>query len=197
MNIRPLNIVDIPTVVDIHLKVLEADFITSLGRRFLERALYPTILHPSSTGFGFVQTREGKVVGFIVGLLNESRLYRTLIYRHGFICIIATVRKCLRGRKGFRQVVQTINHLLFKPMEKTGGWLYYLGIDEKYQGRGLAVRLIKHFLNHYRSLDVSHCWTKTDGSNSAAHRLYVHAGFCVQDEINMYGKPYRFYRLNL
>ena len=70
-DLRPFRATDIPHMVDIHLKALEEDFVTSLGHSFLERALYPTMLHPASTGFGLVQVRNGMVVGFIVGMHNS------------------------------------------------------------------------------------------------------------------------------
>ncbi len=67
-ELRPIRPSDIPEVVDIHFRNLSPN----TDRRFHERALYPTICHPASTGFGFVQVRDGKVVGFIVGMLDTS-----------------------------------------------------------------------------------------------------------------------------
>ena len=110
-DFRPFRATDIPQMVDIHLKTLEEDFVARLGHRFLEQAIYPTMLHPDSTGFGFVQVRYGKVVGFIVGMLNPPAWHWTLVRTRGFECLLATARTCLSGWSNLLQIVRTVRQL--------------------------------------------------------------------------------------
>ena len=185
-KIRPFCSADILQVVDLHLGTFQETFISSLGRRFLERAIYPTMLHPASTGFGYVQVRNGKVVGFIVGMLDISAWYRTLVRTHWRECLLATARKCFQGWSDLLHLVRTVWHLLAGPFTEAGGKLYFLAIDESYKGRGLAVKLIQAFLDYCRSRGVSRCSVNTSKANMAAHRLYTHAGFQVEREFTVH-----------
>jgi RimJ/RimL family protein N-acetyltransferase len=196
-QVRPFRSSDIGEVVDIHLRTLETDFITSLGRRFLEKALYPTILHPASTGFGFVQVREGRVVGFIVGMLDISTWYRTLIRTQTLECVRAGIRRALSGWKGFRDSVQTIHYLLAGPSVGRWGKLFYLAIDGPYQGHGLSLKLVRSFLNYCREHGVSQCRTRASAENLAAHKLYTYVGFKEQRRLKMHGRIHIVYSMDL
>ena len=195
-GIRPFQAPDIPQVADIHLKTLEEDLVATLGRRFLERALYPTMLHPASTGFGFVQVRNGKVVGFIVGMHNPAAFHRTLVLKRWHECLLATARKCLRGGKDLLQVIRRVRHLSSGSARETGGKLFTIAIDEAYQGRGLAVKLTQAFLDHCRSHGMSHCHVSTSRDNRAARRLYEHLGSREERAFTLDEWPTVAYRLD-
>lgn len=195
-GLRPFHPADIPQVVDLHLGTLQETFISSLGRRFLERALYPTMLHSASTGFGYVQVRNGKVVGFIVGMLDASAWFRTLVRTHWRECLLATARKCIQGWSDLLHLVRTVCHLLAGPFTEAGGKLYFLAIDESYQGRGLAVKLIQAFLDYCRSRGVSRCSVNASKANMAARRLYTHAGFRLEREFTVHKETAVAYSLD-
>ena len=184
-KIRPFRDADIPQVADIHLIALGEDLVATLGRRFLERALYPTMLHPASTGFGFVQAQNGMVVGFIVGMLDASAFHRTLVRTQWHECLLATARKCLKGGKDLLQVIRRVRHLSSGSASETGGKLFTIAIDEAYQGRGMAVKLTQAFLDHCRSHGMSHCHVSTSRDNRAACRLYEHLGFREEREFTL------------
>jgi len=188
-GIRPLRAEDIPQVVDIHLRLVGPNS----GRRFLECTLYPTMLNPASTGFGYVQVSDGKMVGFIVGTLNTLVWRRTLLRTSGLECIRAGLHMCLRGRKGIQQVVQTINYLFVRSIVGVEGHLFTLAIDENYQGRGLAIKLIGAFLDHCCSHEMSRCWVRTSKTNLAAYRIYKHMGFQVLPKLSRHDKVHMVY----
>ena len=195
-GLRPFHPADIPQVVDLHLGTLQETFISSLGRRFLERALYPTMLHSASTGYGYVQVRNGKVVGFIVGMLDASAWFRTLVRTLWPECLLATARKCIQGWSDLLHLVRTVCHLLAGPFTEAGGKLFFLAIDESYQGRGLAVKLIQAFLDYCRSRGVSRCSVNASKANMAAHRLYTHAGFRLEREFTVHKETAVAYSLD-
>jgi ribosomal protein S18 acetylase RimI-like enzyme len=179
-------------VVDLHLRAFGANS----GRRFLERGIYPTMLNPTSTGFGFVQVRNGKVVGFIAGMLDTSAWQRTLWRTRGFECLMAAAHMCLRGWGTVVEALQTLRYLSVDSNSAVPGHLFTLAVDEAYQGRGLAVKLIEAFLDHGRSHGMSRCWTRTSKANLAAHRLYMHVGFRTLPELTKHGKNRVVYRLD-
>jgi ribosomal protein S18 acetylase RimI-like enzyme len=196
-GMHPFQVADIPQVADIHIKTLEEDLVANLGRRFLERALYPTMLHPASTGFGFVQVRNGNVAGFVVGMLNPAAFYRTLVLTRWHECLLATVRKCLQGWEDFLQVTRRVRHLLSGRSRGTGGELFTLAIDSAYQGRGMGVRLTQAFLDHCSSHGMSRCWVSTKSDNLPARRICEHLGFREERAFTLDEGPAVAYRLDL
>ena len=127
-GLRSLCSEDILQVVDLHLRTLGA----KSGRWFLARAIYPTMLHPASTGFGYVEVRDGKVVGFIVGMLSTAAWRRTLLRTRGLACVILA-GMCMRGWASFRHAIRTIGRFVGPSVEATGH-LFALSIDGAYQG---------------------------------------------------------------
>jgi ribosomal protein S18 acetylase RimI-like enzyme len=182
--------------VDIHLDTLEEDFVAILGRRFLERALYLTMCHPASTGFGFVKVRDGKVVGFIVGMLNTSAFYRTLLRTRWHECLLAIAGKCLRGWDDFLQVIRRVRHLFSGSPTETGGKVFTTAIDKAYHGRGLGVELVQAFVDYFRSHGMAYCWARMTKANLAAIRIVTYVGFRFHGELSIGGEPYVVYCLD-
>jgi GNAT superfamily N-acetyltransferase len=197
MMLRPLSEADIPRVVEIHLQNLKEDFIAGLGRRFLERAVYPTLLHPASGGFGFVQVREGRVVGFIAGALSTPSWHWVLFSRRGLECWAAALRKSLRGWDHLWSVVRKAPVIIAGPKTRPGGEILFLAIDEPYQGKGLAFGLIGAFLEHCRSSRLSCCSVRTSRANVAARCLFKKFGFRPLREVVLSDRLKSVYRLDL
>lgn len=184
ITIRPLLATDIPDVVALHIRTFDA----TSGRRFLERAFYPMMLYPASTGFSFVQVSGGKVVGFIVGARNISIWHRTLLRKYGFECIWAAFRVCTGGSGGINQVARPIRFLSSNPQYGSGALIFHLAVNEAYRGFGLASELTKTVLDHCRSQGLHRCWTRALKTNMAAHRLYKRLDFQLHKELSDYEK---------
>ena len=191
-ELRPFRPADIPEVVDLHLSTIGANS----GRRFLERAIYPTMLHPTSTGFGFVGVRDGKVVGFVVGMLDTSAWRRTLVRTRAPECLLAAAQFCLRGWNVLIQTVNTGRYFSGKSSTKPEGHVFALAIDGAYQDGGLGVELVQAFLDYCRSHGMTRLWTKTPKANRAVQRICRYVGARVHGELNMSGETHVVYYLD-
>ena len=185
-ELRPIRPSDIPEVVDIHFRNLSAN----TGRRFHERALYPTIYHSASTGFGFVQVRDGKVVGFIVGLLDTSAWRWTLVRTRALECLLAAARLCLSKWGAFFRAVKRARRFMTNPSAKTEGHIFAVAIDEAYQGRGLGVKLVQAFLDYCHLHWITRLRWKSPKANRAVRRIALHFGGRVEKELNVSGETH-------
>jgi ribosomal protein S18 acetylase RimI-like enzyme len=184
LTIRPLLATDIPDVVALHIRTFDS----TSGRRFLERAFYPTMLHPASTGFSFVQVSGAKVVGFIVGARSISIWHRSLLRKYGWECIWAAFRVCASGWGGINQVASPIRFLSSNPQYGSGALIFHLAVNEAYRGYGLASELTKTVLDFCRSQGLHRCWTRALKTNVAAHRLYKRLDFQLHKKLSNYEK---------
>ena len=172
MRLRRLTAADIPPVVELHARL----FGTPSGRRYLTRAFYPTMLDPSATGGGYVQVVGDEIVGFIVGALDTGTWHRRLALTRSFECALAAGRMGLQ-RGAFRDAAGQLRSLLSGMARRPGALIFYLGVEEAHQGRGLAAGLVRAFLDECRARGQSSCWTRTLKTNTAADALYVRTGF--------------------
>jgi ribosomal protein S18 acetylase RimI-like enzyme len=191
-RIRPFHPADIPEVVNLHLGILPANS----GRRFHERALYPTICHPASTGYGFVQVHDGKVVGFIVGIQDTSAWRWTLVRTQGLECLLAATRTMLKERGAFLKAVKRARRFMTNPSAKPEGHIFAVAIDKAYRNRGLGLQLLKALVEYCRSHEMACLWTRTLKANVAYRRLVTNCGFRFHEELSIGGESYVVYCLD-
>lgn len=193
----PLIEAHIPRVVEIHLQNLRDDLFATLGRKFLEGAVYPALLHPASGGFGYVQVREERVVGFIAGTLSTPSWHRALIGRRPLECSAAAVRGLFMGWEHASRMARRLFWPEAGPSARGGGEILFLAVEGPYQGRGLAFKLIGSFLGHCRSHGLRFCSVSTSEANTASRRLYERFGFRALREVEISGRRRLLYRLDL
>ncbi len=185
-ELRPFHPEDIPEVVNLHLSILPANS----GRRFHERALYPTMCHPASTGFGFVQVHDGKVVGFVVGIQDTSAWRWTLVRTRALECLLSAARLMLKEWGAFRKVVKRARRFMTNPSAKPEGHIFAMAIDKAYRSRGLGLQLFQASLDYCRSHGMARLWTYTPKANAAFLRLAMHWGFRHHGELSMGGETH-------
>lgn len=193
LELRPIVAPDVPELSALHYRIFGADS----GRRFLEKAFYPTMLRPDSTGFGYVLAEGGKIAGFIAGARSASTWHRTLARRHGIECLRSAARTVFSGHGWAGRLLRGLRFLSSKFSYESGGFIFFLGIDNAFQGRGLAPRLIGAFLDRCRSLGLACCWTRAQKANVPAQRLYVRSGFLVHPETTKLEKNRIVFRFDL
>jgi len=193
LELRPITASDIPRISALHYRLFGADS----GRRFLEKAFYPAMLHPDSTGFGCLLARNGTIAGLITGARSASSWHRTLARAHGAECFLSAARMIVRGRGPAAGLFRGLRFLASGPSYESGGLIFFLGIDDAFQGRGLAPRLVEAFLGHCRSLGLRCCWTRARHANVQAHKLYARLGFRAHPEMTKLEKNRVVFRIDL
>lgn len=172
---RPLKAGDAPEIIELHWRFFPA----ASGRRFLERAYYPTLLDTGSTGFGFVEVRSGKVVGFLAGALDSRALHKALVRRNFADCLVAVARVTFAGWSDSARALRTLRYFLSGSASREGAWIFFVAVDESCRNQGTAERLIAASVNYCRSQGLARCWIRTPKTNVAMQRVLKKTGFQV------------------
>lgn len=140
-----------------------------LGRQMCV-TFYQNVLK-SDKNFGFVYLQDSKVLGFILGTIDNSQLFKNLK-------IILQIGLSL-ARKPYL-IKRIFFHLSckFPPVPE----LSYIAVESEYRGKGIAKKLLisqnQEFLK--RGLNYYEIWV--DADNLAALALYKKIGAQVKDE---------------
>ncbi len=172
--------------MDLHLGILSANS----GRGFHKRALYPTICHPASTGFGFVQVRDGKVVGFMVGMLDTSAWRWTLVRTRALECLLAAARLMLKEWGAFRKAVKWARRFMTNLSAKPEGHIFAMAIDKAYRSGGLGLQLLQAFVEYCNSHEMTCLWSMTPKANETYRRLVTKCGFRHHGELSIGGETH-------
>jgi ribosomal protein S18 acetylase RimI-like enzyme len=179
-SLRPMEAGDVPEVVSLHCRALPADFITSLGKRFLTEVFYGSILG-AAEGVSVVAARDGRLVGFVVGAYPADHWYRSLLNGHRGEFARSALRRLSEGPLALLELAEVGVAMLQGSSDPRGfpADLGYIAVDPGARGLGIGQRLVKQFLEALARRGAGGCWTKTYATNAAARRLYERSGFHV------------------
>jgi len=178
-QISVLKVDQVNDAVQIHLKSFQGFFLTFLGPDFIY-LLYKAILLDSS-GFGFCCVQDdGKMMGFVIGSINPSNLYRRLIVKYWWPFGLAAFRTFIRNPGILLHLIRFLN----KPFEalpaKNCGTLMSIAVDPTNQGKGLGKQLVKSFLCEARQRGLDYVNLTTDKiNNDAVNHFYLSQGFQI------------------
>lgn len=165
-------------VVSLHGRALPADFITSLGERFLARVFYGSILS-APEGVSVVAEREGKLLGFVVGAYPAERWYQSLMSTHRGEFVRSSLGRLSEGPQALLELAEVGVAMLQGSSDPEGfpADLGYIAVEAETRGLGIGQKLVKRFLEVLAARGARGCWTKTYATNAAAQRLYERSGF--------------------
>jgi ribosomal protein S18 acetylase RimI-like enzyme len=171
---------DVAPVVSLHRHALPADFITSLGERFLARVFYGSILS-AAEGVSVVAERDGQLLGFVVGAYPAERWYQSLLSEHRGEFVRSSLGRLYDGPLALLELAEVGVAMLQGSSDPRGfpADLGYIAVDAETRGLGIGQRLVKRFLEVLAERGATGCWTKTYATNKAAQRLYERSGFHV------------------
>jgi ribosomal protein S18 acetylase RimI-like enzyme len=182
--IRQFKKEDFQQTIKIHMDL----FGSQSGLRFLEKAYYPTFLHPQSTGFCLVAVSKEQIAAFCSGALDASIFHRTLIRSHPWECFTAASRMVFLGREIWSQMLYSFRNLYTNPVNTSGGRIFFIATHKDFLQRGIASRLISKAFDHCRSHGLKQCWSRTLKSNTASYQLHTRLGFRLQPEMSKQDK---------
>ena len=183
--IRPLEMTDICTVVDIYLTCFSDSASTKLGRGFLDG--YITGFCGSSRGVAFVHTVESRVVGFILGGMNISALSREIVSRSKAKFAQSVIRNLMRHPVKSTRIFWGYARAFLLPKKKTfysdkTAGLVSIAVLPEFRLRGIAEELIRAFLTELRRRGIHACRVGVEAENTSARKLYEKMGFGQANE---------------
>lgn len=176
VDCRPMEIGDVPRVVDIHIDAFEGFFLTRLGRSFLARYYELVVEHPE--GCAIVGVRGGDLIGFAVGFHDQGAFYSTLKQRKlrfGIAAMKGIVRQPGLVANTVRNYLRT-DRQSKKPHD--GAELSSLAVTKSAQGGGFGSRLLRRFVSEVSKGPRFRLFVSTDAEgNEAVTAFYLSHGF--------------------
>ncbi|HEX3581338.1 MAG TPA: GNAT family N-acetyltransferase [Thermoanaerobaculia bacterium] len=177
MNVRPMRRDDLEAVVAIHRAAFPNFFLTFLGPRFL-RVFYGAVMRD---GIALVAIVNGRVAGFVAGMLDSKSFYRRL-WRKRFIQVaFALTPVLLRHPSTLKKVARRGVARAFQPTP--GAELMSLAVHPREQHHGLGRALVEAFIAFVKASGTENLWLITDAAdNDAVKHFYETLGFTVRRE---------------
>ncbi|MBI4576420.1 MAG: GNAT family N-acetyltransferase [Planctomycetes bacterium] len=175
--IRLAEVSDIDAMVEIHMRALPGDLLPRLGRAFLGRTFYPTVLG-SGHGFILVCEEEGRVRAYVIFARESAGLARDLSSRRVAIGWSILRRLWLDPRIPLDVLAFLRGRVeLTEPIEDRERWpeLYSIATLPGDQGKGFGAALVQEGLRRLWSAGAPGCTVKT--SSDRARAFYVKNGF--------------------
>lgn len=163
-------------VVDLHLLAFPDFFLTFLGKSFLTVYYKAIIQHDDAIKIALVDNSQ--VVGFVVGTMNPSGFYSSLLKNHVFSFALASVPALIKKPQTFFRLVRALG----KPKEASAGKdaaeLTSLAVLPQYQGHGYGQILVDAFIKQCRERYGRKIMLTTDArNNDKVNSFYTKAGF--------------------
>lgn len=161
-------------VSNIHQNEISEGFLATFGNSFLS-ILYKTIA-TSEYSFIYIAKSDNKVIGFICGCRNTSKLYFDFLIRAGYKAIFLIIPKLLNPKKIFR-----IFETLLYPSKKVNkdlpeSEILNFCVDSSIQGKGVGKMLFNALVTEFRNSGIEKIKIVTGKNQISAQRFYEKIG---------------------
>ena len=192
--IRVIEVADVAATARMHRAALAGGFFVGLGDRFM-RGYHRTFV-TSPAGIGLVAERNGQIIGFVTGTVDEATHYRHVVRRdrwalgaRGAMALAARPAEFVRfvRTRAFRYA-RGIVRLSRGPLPAAGGGrkkrgvLSHLVVAEAERGCGVGAVLLCAFEDTARAQGARDLRLVASGDNHRAHAFYERSGWVRGDE---------------
>jgi len=175
-SIRQMNICDVRSVVQVHVKSFSGFFLSFLGPTFL-RELYATTLTDPS-GISFVAEDETCIFGFVTGTAQPAGFYRRLIRQRWWRFALAAVIPVLRRPSIIPRLLRAFSMPERATQQEKRGTLMSIAVLPEAQGKGIGQALVSAFLREAFQRGLQQVDLTTDShDNHATNSFYIQFGF--------------------
>lgn len=138
-------------VAELHAAAIDRGFISQLGPHFLT-LLYEAI-DRSPTSVLILETKEGRLCGFVSGGSGLGSIYRHLLRR--LPALIAALWPVLFSPRQLRQIAEVILHTSKQPAANLPkAELYSIAVSPEFRGTGVAERLYRNLRSSFAESGV-------------------------------------------
>lgn len=187
--ICPLTEKYLDKVVKVHLESFPGFFLTFLGAKFL-RLFYEGVINYQES-IKLIYLNDNEVNGFIVGIMNPSGFYTTLLKRDWFRFGIASTPALLRKPKAFFRLIRAVAKPGKTPKDPGVAELSSLAVLPDSQGKGVGKELVTAFIRELRNRGGRALYLTTDAcNNDPVNKFYEKMGFKIRQVIKTHENRY-------
>lgn len=183
--LRKMEAKDAKAISKIHINALGGGFLSSLGEDFL-KMVYEGIIS-SKWGVGYVHIRDSKIVGFITGSMDTSKIFKDIYFKKplSFGKIIFT--QALRNPRTIKKIYQSWRYPDLVE-NKVNAELLSIAVIEEFRGKGIGKQLVSELINCFGKNDIQRFTVSVDSSLAGAKEFYKAMGFKITESIDIYDK---------
>lgn len=197
MIIRTATTVDVPQIVNIHMKAFEGFFLTSLGRPFL--SFYYKVFISSKNGIVLCASMDNNICGFAAAA-KQCKGFNSNLIKDNLISFIGMSFQLLFTRPS--ALIRLVKNLSKKSDvivdSEDYAELYSIGTLKEVQGKGVGKKLITTIEEELKREGVEKLSLTTDYyRNDSAIAFYKSMGYQILYEFTSYPnrKMYRLIKL--
>lgn len=188
---------DLGKIADTHISCFPDYFISSLGKKLVEKYYLEFI---KENDLFIVAEDNGRVIGFCMGyIIDETRARDKFIHNNTLALTAKMIKQCLAlNRKTISKCYGFLTSKIKKrqksSIEKHGGDLLSICVLEEYRGRGISSELVDRFELKLLEKDQKEYWLGVYKTNEAAIRFYKKMGMRIESEDTEEYKFHKFIR---
>ena len=196
-RIRPMRAVDVDRVAELHHAAMGNSLWAKLGIPFL-RELYRGLVN-NDRFLGFVYEEDGRVVGFIAGSIDASKMMRTTFRKCWFLLGPASLPNALKPSV-LRQLVTTARYFSQSDSvlaEAVAAESLFCSFEPGLRGKRISGHINKVLFDELLARGTSKVKVTTEIDNEGANRQLTSWGFEDKGHFQFYGKDMVTYVLDL
>lgn len=179
IRICAMESVHLKDVVRIHLQSFPDFFLTFLGPRFLY-LLYREILNTRGHVALVAMNNQGKLVGFVLGVTDQTGLYTRLARKRWFQFAFAATGAVMKKPSIVFRLFRAFRYSGKSRSASAQALLMSIAVLPEVFGQGVGKLLVRQFLQGMKKLHVSAlCLTTDKDGNEQVNRFYEQTGFSI------------------
>jgi ribosomal protein S18 acetylase RimI-like enzyme len=174
--VHPVRVEETPEIVDIHLASFPGFFLTFLGRRFL--ALLYEQIQQDDEGVVLVTTTDGRIAGFVAGVLHQGGFYQRLVKRKKWKFVRAAFGAVLRRPAIVPRLVRALQRPAEAQRSAADACLMSIAVRPEAAGQRIGQQLVRAFCGEmWQRGAPTVCLTTDRDNNERTNRFYQQLGF--------------------
>ncbi|MCK4454163.1 GNAT family N-acetyltransferase [Candidatus Parcubacteria bacterium] len=184
MKIRLAEKKEAEQIAEIHKTEIKKGFLSSLRGPFLTN-LYSAIIE-SEFSFCVVSEKDGRVVGFIAGVLDINKFYGYFLKKYFFQSVLMLLPQIFNFKK-----LKKIFESLFYPKKENNlpkAELLTIAVKKEFQGQGIAKQMFEKFVSEIKNRKVGIFKVIVGEELKPAIKFYEKNGFQFLKKISIHNK---------
>lgn len=179
-TIRTMTNLDVPQVVEVHLRTFRGFFLSFLGPKFL-CALYEEILSLGDSECLVVTNGDDRtILGFVIGVADQTSMYSRLARRRWPRFALAALPVVAGHPSVLPRLFRAFHYPKASEKGAAPALLMSIGVLPEASGSHIGSGLVTHFLEAMRVRGVAEVSLTTDrDDNDRTNRFYQRLGFRV------------------
>ncbi|HKY49574.1 MAG TPA: GNAT family N-acetyltransferase [Acidimicrobiia bacterium] len=167
-------------LAQLHASSIQAGFLSRLGIPFLTILYHALIRWRDAT---VIVAEHGGAIGFVAGVQNTARFYRSFATKWGLLALIAALPRLL-SPSVLRRARETLDY--GRGNGAVSAELLSMAVDLPARGLGIGRRLGQEFLTRMERASITRVKVVVGAVNGAAIALYESLGFITQRKVEVH-----------